>query len=118
MKNNNGFTLIELMIVIAIIGLLVAIAFPSYIVYTKNAEIKACLSEAKSYANDTYYLIYDQSSESNPRSPTISACQTITNASSWDETTTNLIIEAKSKNSPTINIQCDLSKGANCTVIP
>ena len=113
-----GFTLIEIMIVVAIIGVLTAIAVPSYLNYTKDADRKACLLEVKSYVNDTYYLIFDQSSETNPRAPAISACESITNASSWDETTTNLIIEAKSKKSTTVNIKCDLGKGANCTIIP
>jgi prepilin-type N-terminal cleavage/methylation domain-containing protein len=51
-RNEKGFTLVELMIVIAIIGILAAIAIPQYNTYRDKAKAKDLVGAARQCAMD------------------------------------------------------------------
>jgi prepilin-type N-terminal cleavage/methylation domain-containing protein len=46
-KSKKGFTLVEIMIVVAIIGILAAIAIPNFIKSRKMSRAKACVANLK-----------------------------------------------------------------------
>ena len=71
MKMQKGFTLIELMIVVAIIAILAAIALPAYRDYTQRSANSACLAEAKAYMGTA---IADAADNREPQGFNAAAC--------------------------------------------
>lgn len=58
-KNENGFTLIELMIVVAIIGILASIAIPQYSNYVSRTRAAGAIAEIDSLRHATTLCVSD-----------------------------------------------------------